>query len=197
MCKYLCFPNTPISFFFSLWMLFRLCLIFQRSLVHSFRLLCWSVLWSGSIAFHSEPQIALVCRDHCSRGRSLISHSPYIPSLAVKGEHMCCLWERRASTGAFQLVLVFPDKPNTHCVRTDWHIRWFHCNKYQCPSVNCRSTFPIHTLGCIFKVITVLPALTYSFAVTSLCSILPKPTECCCLSLKSFPRLTDVILYIY
>ena len=147
MCKYLCFPKPPISFFTfghcaSYWASW-LCLIFAKVA----RLFIWTLSWSGSIALHSKPQIALACREHCTRSRALISCGPYISSLTVKGKHICCSWERRASTDVFLLVLVFPNKSAMCCVWFDWHMMCvpsFHCSKYQCPSVKSRSIFPLH-----------------------------------------------------
>lgn len=193
MCKYLCFPKPPISFFSPL---------NAVQVVSDFAKVFDSFIWTPVL-------VCVVVRFDCfspwttdcsglqgalqQRQTFDFSWSTYpIPSSQRR-----TYYGKEEPTDAFLLVLVFPNKPNTCCVRTDWHIHWFHCNKYQCPSVNCRSIFPIHTLGCIFKVTTVSPALTYSSAVISVCSILPKPTECHCLSFKSFPRLTDIMLYTW
>lgn len=76
-------------------------------------------------------QIAPACKEHCPRSRALISHGPSTPSLTVKGKHILCSWERRASTEAL-LDLVLPNKPGMCCVWIDWHMMCVprcHCNK--------------------------------------------------------------------
>lgn len=151
-----CATTSASSSLLSLFFLWTLCKLLDILAVSDLAKGCWFIhldscagLCHGQVQllFFSKPQIALACREHCTRSRALISHGPYIPSLTVKEKHIWCSWERKASTDELLLVSVFPNKSGMCYAWNDWHMMCvprFHYNKYQCPSVNSRSVFPIH-----------------------------------------------------